>query len=283
MHNQADLIAVAELARRIDDDGIRIIDCRHDLFAPAAGRAAYLAAHIPGAVHANLDLDLAAPVGPSTGRHPLPSVASCATTFGRMGIDEHTFVVVYDERSGAVAARAWWMLRWLGHSNVAVLDGGLAAWQAQGLPLAPGNVAVSEQRFVPRPHADWILSTDEIAAAIPRGLLLVDARAEKRFAGSQEPIDAVAGHIPGARNLPFERCLDDSGRFRGPDRLRELWAEVLGNGGDSPWGVMCGSGVTACHLVLAARLAGLREPKLYVGSWSEWIRDTGRPVARQAL
>jgi thiosulfate/3-mercaptopyruvate sulfurtransferase len=279
VHRQDHLIAVDELARRIDDDGIRIIDCRHDLFAPGAGRVAYLAAHIPGAVHANLDQDLAAPVGPGTGRHPLPAAAVGAATFGRMGISDRTFVVVYDERSGAVAARAWWMLRWLGHSKVAVLDGGLAAWQAQGLPLVPGDVSVGKQRFVARPHDDWTISTDDIPGALARGLLLVDARAENRFIGKHEPVDPIAGHIPGARNLPFECCLDASGRFLSPETLRELWAEALGDRGGSPWGVMCGSGVTACHLVLAAILAGLPEPKLYVGSWSEWIRNPERPVA----
>lgn len=279
MHNQDNLITVDELARCIDEVEIRIIDCRFDLFAPTAGRESYLAAHIPGAVYADLDRDLSAPVNASSGRHPLPALASISATFSRLGIGEETRVVVYDERSGAVAARAWWMLRWLGHSWVALLNGGLAAWEAARLPLQAGEVPVRERRFVARRQQDWTISTDEIAKAIEQGLVLVDARAEQRFQGRVEPIDAVAGHIPGARNLPFEHCLDSSGCFRGPDALREAWAKALGGCDQKPWGVMCGSGVTACHLLLSAKLAGLPEPRLYVGSWSEWIRDPSRPVA----
>lgn len=279
MHNQGSLISVDELARRINEDELRIIDCRFDLFAPSAGRQSYRDAHIPGAVYADLDQDLSAPVDARSGRHPLPAIATAASTFGRMGIGEETCVVVYDERSGAVAARAWWMLRWLGHSKVAVLDGGLAAWEAARLPLQAGSVSVPERLFVARPQHDRTISTELIAAAIKRGLVLVDARAEKRFEGLVEPIDAVAGHIPGARNLPFDRCLGADGRFLSPEALREVWAGALGRRDQAASGVMCGSGVTACHLVLAAKLAGLPEPRLYVGSWSEWIRDPGRPVA----
>ena len=283
MQNQNCLISVDALAARVGSADARIIDCRFDLFAPNAGRAAYLAAHIPGAVYADLDQDLSAPVGPTTGRHPLPAVASSAEIFGRMGIGEDTFVAVYDERNGAVVARAWWMLRWLGHHKVAVLDGGLAAWQAAGLALEEGEVAVTERSFVSHVRNNWIISTDEILPAIAHGRLLVDARSGKRFMGLHEPIDAVAGHIPGARNLPFELCLDAGGRFQPPKALRKLWTEALGDRGAAPWGVMCGSGVTACHLVLAAKLAGLPEPRLYAGSWSEWIRDGRRPVATDTV
>lgn len=268
-----------ELARRIDEDELRIIDCRFDLFAPSAGRQSYLRAHIPGAVYADLDQDLSAPVDASSGRHPLPAIAAATSTFGRMGIGDETSVVVYDERNGAVAARAWWMLRLLGHNKVAVLDGGLAAWEAVGSPLQAGAVSVPERSFIARPQADRTISTDLIVAAVNQGLVLVDARAEKRFEGQVEPIDTVAGHIPGARNLPFERCLDADGRFRTREALRAVWASALGGHDVVAWGVMCGSGVTACHLVLAAKLAGLPEPRLYVGSWSEWIRDPSRPVA----
>jgi thiosulfate/3-mercaptopyruvate sulfurtransferase len=277
--NQDSLIAVDELARRIDDNDIRILDCRFDLFAPDAGRTAYLSGHIPWAVYADLDRDLAAPVDPASGRHPLPSVTSSASTFSRMGIGKDTFVVVYDERGGAVAARAWWMLRWLGHNKVAVLDGGLVAWRAGALPLVAGEEAVATTDFVPRPQADWTTSTDQILSSMDDGQLLVDARAESRFAGLHEPIDSVAGHIPGAVNLPYERCLGADGRFRPRNELRQLFAETLGTGSESPWTAMCGSGVTACHLILAAAVAGLPQPKLYVGSWSEWIRDSRRPVS----
>lgn len=272
------LISAGELAACSTDTNLRVLDCRFDLFAPGAGRSAYLAAHIPGAVYADLDTDLAAPIRATSGRHPLPSVAACAATFGRMGIDENSFVVVYDDRNSAVAARAWWMLRWLGHTRVAVLDGGLAAWRAHQLPLDAGMVSVMARRFVPVLQTGWIIETDDILDAIASGMALVDARAADRFAGRQEPIDAVAGHIPGAINLPFERSLGADGRWRPAAELRQIWGEVR-HAPEADWSVMCGSGVTACHLSISAKLAGLTEPRLYVGSWSEWIRDALRPIA----
>lgn len=283
MDDHANIISVEQLAAQAMVADVRIVDCRFDLFAPEAGRAAYLDAHIPAAVYADLNQDLAAPVTASTGRHPLPSVSDCAATFGRLGIGENTFVVVYDEQNGAIAARAWWMLRWLGHPQVAVLDGGLAAWRARQLPLDAGNVLVTPRTFIARPRNERIIASDEVIAAIENGLPLIDARAAARFAGDIEPIDAIAGHIPGARNLPFERSLDASGRWKSAGELRRLWADVLGDGTGASWSVMCGSGVTACHLALSAELAGLAEPRLYVGSWSEWIRDGGRPIAKGAV
>jgi len=273
------LISADELAARSNDPDLRVLDCRFDLSSPAAGRSAYLAGHIPGAVYADLDTDLAAPICATSGRHPLPSVIASATAFGRMGIDEDTFVVVYDDRSNAIAARAWWMLRWLGHANVAVLDGGLAAWRARQLPLDAGMVSVAARTFVASPQTGWIIETDEILGAIASGMTLVDARAASRFAGRQEPIDAVAGHIPGAKNLPFERSLDADGHWRCAAELRQIWEEVIKHGPGAHWSVMCGSGVTACHLSISAKLAGLTEPRLYAGSWSEWIRDPRRPIA----
>lgn len=279
MDDQEPLISVEELALRVAVGNLSILDCRHDLFAPEAGRVAYLAGHIPGAVYADLDKDLAATITATSGRHPLADAVACAAVFSRLGIDDDSLVVVYDDRSGAIAARAWWMLRWLGHTQVALLDGGFAAWQAAGLASQTGDVAPMAGSLTASPRRDWIITTDEIMAALADGMLLLDARAEDRFEGRQEPIDSVAGHIPGARNLPFQNCLDASGHFRPVRELSRILGQVVEERSSPAWSVMCGSGVTACHLAVAARRLGLPEPRLYVGSWSEWIRDEARPVA----
>jgi len=275
------LISAAQLAAAIDSPQLRIIDCRFNLLEPDAGREAYVGGHIPGAVYADLDKDLAAPVTPDSGRHPLPTAATLASTFGKLGIAEDTFVVVYDNQGGAVAARGWWLLRWLGHNKVALLDGGLAAWTAQGSSLEEGVTAVESQDFVAERQNGWTIEVEEIAAAIENGsdLRLIDARAAARFDGSQEPIDTAAGHIPGTVNLAFDRSLDGDGRWRPMDELRQMWSELLSGDSTEPWSVMCGSGVTACHLAISAKLAGYPQPRLYVGSWSEWIRDPRRPIS----
>lgn len=279
MYDRCPLISVDELVESLAGGSIRVLDCRHDLFAPDAGRAAYQAGHIPGAVYADLDNDLAAPISETSGRHPLPDAPSCAGTFGKLGIGDDNMVVVYDDRSGAIAARAWWMLRWLGHTQVAILDGGFAAWAGAGLALQSGDVVASRRILTAIPQDGWIIETDEILPSLAAGMRLLDARAEDRFQGLQEPIDSVAGHVPGAVSLPFQRCLVASGHFKPVTELSQILGEALGNDFESPWGVMCGSGVTACHLAVAAKLVGLADPRLYVGSWSEWLRDPSRPVA----
>ena len=275
------LIAVDELMQLVDTPGCRIVDCRFDLMQPDRGKAAYLGGHIPGAVYAHLDDDLAAPVTAATGRHPLPDPAAFAATLGCWGISAASQVVVYDDASGAMAARLWWLLRWLGHRRVALLDGGLDAWIAAGGELQEAVPDVRPETFEADPDEGRVITTDELAAAVAGGeeLLLVDARDAPRFAGETEPIDPVAGHVPGARNLPFAASLGPDGRWRSAGELAEAWRAVLGDDAPSDWSTMCGSGVTACHLVLSARIAGLPEPRLYAGSWSEWIRDPVRPVA----
>lgn len=275
------LVSAEELAAALDDPQVRIIDCRFDLMAPAAGRTAWLEAHIPGAVHADLDRDLSAPIAPGTGRHPLPSVADAEATFSMLGVDADTRVVAYDDAGGAIASRAWWLLRWLGHRRVMVLDGGLQAWQARDLPLEAGLREPARRDFQATLEPGRVLTTREIAAGLDAGRanVLVDARDGVRFRGEAEPIDPVAGHIPGARNLPFADCLRADGTWDDSDGLRRRLAAVLGDDDSVPWAVMCGSGVTACHLAISGLLAGYSEPRLYAGSWSEWIRDPGRPVA----
>lgn len=261
-----------------------MLDCRAQLGDPAAGPAAWAAGHIPGAQHANLDRDLAAPAhslnNGTGGRHPLPERAAFADRCGAWGIANHTQVVTYDDAGGAYAARAWWMLRWLGHERVAVLDGGLQAWQAlSDSVLSSDTPAVTPANFVATTPLTRIISLAEVAALVaqPGAVTLVDARAEPRYAGEMEPIDPVAGHIPGAQCLPHSDNLDAAGMFLSPAQLAARFAPLTER--STQLACYCGSGVTAAHNVLAIRHAGLPEPQLYVGSWSEWCADPERPRA----
>ncbi|HZW59639.1 MAG TPA: sulfurtransferase, partial [Woeseiaceae bacterium] len=245
------------------------------------GRARYEAAHLPGAVYAHLDRDLAAPVGSSTGRHPLPHAETLLATLRGWSISDETQIVAYDDAGGALAARLWWLARWLGHHRVAVLDGGLAAWQEEGRPVTRREPAPRSGRLTARPSVTSVVDTAELRRRLelPQRLPLVDARAPERFAGHSEPIDTVAGHVPGAINFPCAQNIADDGRWRPAADLRRRWEATFADGVPAEWAVMCGSGVTACQLVLSAELAGLAAPRLYAGSWSEWIRDPSRPVA----
>jgi thiosulfate/3-mercaptopyruvate sulfurtransferase len=277
MQRYATLISTDELHNNLDAADWRIVDCRFELAVPDKGRQDYLGGHIPGATYANLDRDLAGPVRNDSGRHPLPNPEVFATTLGQWGISNTSQVVAYDQASGAIAARLWWLLRWLGHSDVAVLNGGMAAWTSAGLPLELSRRQASPAEFVQQCDDSRVLDTAELSGD-PGGILLVDARERTRFQGLQEPIDRVAGHVPGAINLPYTELLGPDKGFLSPEALRLRWASVLGGATEEPWAAMCGSGVTACHLALAAEVAGIKPPRLYVGSWSEWIRDSARPV-----
>jgi thiosulfate/3-mercaptopyruvate sulfurtransferase len=283
------------------DSDWTVLDCRFDLPRPDWGASAYAAGHVPNALYAHLDRDLSGPITPGSGRHPLPSLGRLAETFGRWGIDDEVQVVAYDQGNGAFAARLWWLLRWAGHPKVAVLNGGFAAWQQAGLPTETAPGARQPRTFTPRPADIAVVSTAELERVLSAGELatrasvLVDARGADRFAGENETIDPVAGHIPGARNHPFVRNVDAKGRFLPVEELRERWQATLGaraRGGGTLGAAdvtdpkraiaMCGSGVTACHNLLALEIAGLSGARLYAGSWSEWIRDKARPVARGA-
>jgi thiosulfate/3-mercaptopyruvate sulfurtransferase len=267
------LIDAAALAAFKGGD-LRIVDCRAVLGDPAAGRAAYDAGHIPGAVHADLETDLSGPRRPGTGRHPLPDPDRLAAKFGAWGIDERTQIVAYDALSGAFAARLWWLARWLGHEVVAVLDGGFADWQRHGLPVTPTPMRPEPKVFRRRPALTREVDANRV---LDPAAALLDARAEARYRGETEPIDPVAGHIPGAQCVPFEGNLDANGRFLPAAVLRARFAAV---GAETrPVICYCGSGVTACHNVLALKIAGFDEPSLYAGSWSEWITDPTRPIA----
>ncbi len=275
------LISPESLADDLESRDLQVVDCRFDLMAPGAGREQYLASHIPGASYADLDADLAAPVGPMTGRHPLPDVGTFCATLGRLGVGNSSHVVVYDGGNGGIAARLWWLLRWLGHESVSLLDGGFAAWEAAGLPVRTGPERIATARFEGVPDPDMVIETRDLhgTGAPYHGAPLIDARDAARFRGEIEPIDAVAGHIPEARNLPFAEAISEEGNWRSVPELQDLWAHVVGADPDAEFTVMCGSGVTACHLALSASLAGYRLPRVYVGSWSEWIRDPERPIA----
>lgn len=275
------LISTAELAAHLSDADWLVADCRFELGKPEAGRAAWRDGHIPGAVHVDLERDLSGPVSAGTGRHPLPEIRDFEATLSRLGVSGRTQVVCYDAASGAFAARLWWMLQWAGHDAVAVLDGGFAAWTAEGRPVSTAGVAREPASFVSRPRPEMVIhDAAGVMDALARGETLVDVRGAERFAGRVEPIDAVAGHVPGAVNLPYTENLEGSGRFRAPAELAGLWRERTGaSPGRAPI-CMCGSGVTACHGLLALAAAGVGGGRLYAGSWSEWIRDPSRPVAR---
>ncbi|MEZ5551606.1 MAG: sulfurtransferase [Pseudomonadales bacterium] len=261
------LIDPLSLEKLLQQDIVRLLDCRAVLGDTEAGRRRFEAGHIPGARHLDLDRDLAAAPGEG-GRHPLPDPEQLAFKLRSLGINDADQVVVYDDAGGAFAGRAWWCLRWLGHEAVALLDGGLAGWCGE---LTEETRAVVPGNFSIRPS---LTRTVDAATLLSRGedFQLTDARSEARFSGTEEPVDPVAGHIPGARCLPFQGNLDSSGRFLSADLLRERFADLV-----EPVVCYCGSGVTAAHNVLAMRIAGYPEPFLYPGSWSEWIRDPSRP------
>ncbi len=277
------LISASELKSRAQYLNIVVVDCRHDLTNPAYGREAYAAGHLPQARFAHLDELLSGPktdaAGRFHGRHPLPDRQQFVQAMRELGINNDTQVVAYDAHGGMYAARLWWLLRWIGHSDVAVLDGGMAAWQALGetltsetpAPATPGNIQ-DLSSLVKTVDAQALL--DNLKS---QTLQVVDARAPDRFRGENETIDAVGGHIPGAKNRFFKDNLQADGHFKSATQLREEWLSVVG---DPQAAVMqCGSGVTACHNLLALEVAGLPGAHLYPGSWSEWSSDPQRPVA----
>jgi thiosulfate/3-mercaptopyruvate sulfurtransferase len=276
------LVSIDTLAAHLDDPDQVVVDCRFNLQQPAAGPRIYGEGHIPGAFYADLDRDLSGPKQAELGRHPLPDVVELQKLLSGFGIGPESRVVVYDEGSGALAARLWWLLRWLGHTQVSLLDGGYAAWCAAGLPVSTAQPARRNGRFVGRPGRMPVLTTRDIEASLGTGkILLLDLRARDRYLGRIEPIDPVAGHVPGAVSAPFSAHVAADGRFLPAAELRRHFSALLGARPVSEVASMCGSGVTACHGIFALELAGWPGAGLYVGSWSEWIRSAERPVARE--
>lgn len=276
------LISSHELADNLANPNWVILDCRFVLLNPGQAEHDYIVAHIPGAVYLHLDRDLSGPIVPGqTGRHPLPAVEKAAAVFSASGIGSQTQVVAYDAAGGALAAvRAWWMLRWLGHSAVAVLDGGWQAWQASGFPQSSGIETNSPAEFVPHIQPDWVVTTNQVDIwRQDPDYRVCDSRTADRYRGENEIIDPVAGHIPGAISVPYPENLTPQGFFLSPEQLRQRFARLLDGVSADHSVFYCGSGVSAIHNILALQHAGLGQARLYAGSWSEWITDPSRPVA----
>ncbi|KJV30261.1 3-mercaptopyruvate sulfurtransferase [Aquitalea magnusonii] len=274
------LISPAQL-QTLDPEHTVILDCRFQLTDPEYGSHAYEAGHIPGALYLNLDYHLSGVKTGSNGRHPLPDGQRLAVDLGAAGITADVQVVCYDDAGGMYAARAWMLLRWLGHAAVAVLDGGIQAWQQAGATLETDKKRHMPRRFPVKASLIETVDADQVLANLEeQDFVVVDARSPERFRGEGETMDPVGGHIPGARNRFFQHNLDGNGRFKDPATLRSEWEAVLA--GISPEEIVhqCGSGVTACHNLLAMEHAGLTGSRLYPGSWSEWCSAPERPVAR---
>lgn len=273
------LVSADQLAEHLHDPQWVVFDCRFALTRPESGRQAYAKAHIPGARYAHLNEDLSGPITPRSGRHPLPDPVVLARKLGLWGVDEHKQVVVYDDSFGSMAVRLWWLLRWLGHDAVALLDGGFPSWAKQGRELSAEIPDIHSTEFHAAPDDRLWVDSATVLEALQQTRVVIDARAEERFTGFIEPLDKVAGHIPGSVNAPFEDNLDMRGNFLPAEELRALYAPLLHGARPDEVIHMCGSGVTACHNLLALEIAGMPGGKLYVGSWSEWITDPSRPIA----
>lgn len=269
------LIDVETLYAHLQDKDWVVVDCRFSLTDTEAGRRAYLAGHVPGAVYAHLDEDLSNPPATDNGRHPLPPPEILRARFGQMGIGNGTQVVAYDDMNGGIASRLWWMLRYMGHEAVAVLDGGWQAWAAADLSQEAGKVRNETAVFHGEPRREWLVTMDEV----PSLPLLVDSRDPARYRGEFETLDPQAGHIPGAVNFFFERNWGEDGRYLPADQIRAQLQGLLGDTPLSQATFHCGSGVTACVNLLAMAHVGLGNGRLYVGAWSEWSRTPGKPVA----
>ncbi len=275
------LVSVETLAAHVDDPSWRVFDCRFDLKNTGYGRQAYGKEHIPGALYLHLDEDLSGPTTGTNGRHPLPAIETFVAKMSECGVGPDTQVVAYDNEGGIFASRLWWMLRcWLGHDRAALLDGGLPGWRRAKLPLESKVRAVAPAQFAARPRDAQVDAGYVLRHLRSPAMLLIDARGADRYAGENETLDPVAGHIPGAVNRFYLDNLDDAGCFFKPaDELRAEFSELLDGRDPKTVVQQCGSGVTACHNLLAMEIAGLSGSKLYVGSWSEWCSDPSRPIA----
>ena len=281
------LVQAETLAMALNRADLVVLDCRYSLLDPSAGELAYRTSHLPGAAYAHLERDLSDMTPPGDGRHPWPSAGQLANSLARWGIGPTSQVIAYDDGDGAIAARLWFLLRMLGHEKVAVLDGGWARWTALGLPASSSpatNAAQFRAQYDPAQLAFdnvRLFNADDIEAHLRTGGMLIDARAAPRFRGEEEPLDRVAGHVPGAINRPYSQNLVH-GRFKSPMQLAEEFRALLGENSATDVVAMCGSGVTACHNLLAMERAGFKGAGLYTGSWSGWISDVSRPIATGA-
>lgn len=272
------LVSTAELAAHLDDPAWVVFDCRHDLAKPDAGAQEYATAHILGARFLHLDRDLAAPTTGNNGRHPLPDPQVFMRALGAAGVASNQQVIAYDAKMGVYAARLWWMLRWLGHENVAVLDGGYAKWKQEGRPVSSAVPEPAPARFAGEPRALAVDADDVLRSLGQTGRMLIDARSPDRYRGENETLDPLGGRIPGSVNRFFRDNLDASGCFKPATELASAYTALLGAAPPHTVVHTCGSGVSACHNLLAMEIAGLSGSRLYPGSWSEWCSDTSRPT-----
>lgn len=274
------LISPDQLAQHLDDKNWVIFDCRFTLQKPESGQQAYEKAHIPAARYAHLNDDLSGEMTSTSGRHPLPDPSLLSQKLGAWGVNKNTQVVVYDDSFGTMAVRMWWLLRWLGHDAVALLDGGLPLWNKEGHKTSADIPTISPTEFQAAVNNGLWVDSSAVQLALQQNKIIIDARAEERFLAYIEPLDKVAGHIPGTINSPVEDNLDNYGKLLSAEELRSQYLQLI-NGSPSDQVIhMCGSGVTACQNILAMEMAGLPGSKLYVGSWSEWITDPSRPITQ---
>lgn len=276
------LISSRNLLETINDPCLMIIDTRFSLFDPDAGYKLYKKSHISGAIYAHLDNDLAGTITSSSGRHPLPDIENICEKLKMWGINNSSNIVVYDENNSAFAARLWWIFKWLGHSKVSVLNGGFDDWCKNENPINSDIPRYKKGNFECKISNDITWSSEMIMnwLSSSNDFVLVDARDSKRYKGFEEPIDKIAGHIPGSINIPFTEFLRKDGSWKNKNEITSIWRRYNINT-HNEWGVMCGSGVTACHLSISAEIANINPPKLYPGSWSEWISDKSRPIKNE--
>ena len=273
------IISAEELNSIINDDNVRVFDCRFSLKDPQGGLNNYLAGHLPSAQFADMDTQLSSAMTPTSGRHPLPDAEVFIQQLQAWGVNNETQVIAYDDISGAFAARLWWMMRWVGHNKVAVLNGGMQKWSDQGYSLTQDGVQFPAGNFSGQANMDWLVDIDTVRAKLDSNeITLIDARAADRFTGKDQKTDPVPGHVPGAINLPFGGNLTKDGMMQSPEVIKERFANVIQNQPLENVTNMCGSGVTACHNMLAQAVAGMPPTKVFIGSWSQWIKDPSRPV-----
>ncbi|SFJ00375.1 thiosulfate/3-mercaptopyruvate sulfurtransferase [Thermoflavimicrobium dichotomicum] len=273
-----DIISPEWLLHHLDDPDVIIIDCRFTLGQPEAGFKAYQQQHLPGAFHLDLEKDLSGPITDHGGRHPLPNPQKIAKTFENMGIDEQKHVIAYDDQQGAMAARLWWLLQYLGHSKVSILDGGWSKWIELGYPTTTIQPEAKPTTFTPHLHQELLAEMEEIRQKLHHpDTILVDSRDERRYRGEYEPMDPIAGHIPGARNYFWQEVLQKQGEWKKTSELEKHFQALPK---DKEIIVYCGSGVTATPNFLALKQAGYKRVKLYAGSWSDWISYPDNPIAK---
>ncbi len=279
------LISGRDLEAILSQDNLRIFDARFNLKDPEEGRRLFTRSHIPGSQYVDLDNDLSGPImAGTTGRHPLPDKTQFLTKLRQWGVSQDNQLVIYDQSHGGIAARMWWLCQWLGHERVAVLDGGWQDWVDSDRQTTAKVTSYPLGDFVEKTTTCQIVDADEVATTISsERAVIIDARAEARYLGREEPLDPVAGHIPTALNRPFLANLDEHGRWKDSRALKREWKQLLGTEDAKSIICYCGSGVTACHNILATRHAGLSMPALYAGSWSEWITNPARPIAKDAM